>query len=65
MYVQMGNPVFCIFIYLFFWINISSLLHNLFCNFLVRVIKSRRVKWGTYNDWEKGKLDAGVSFGKN
>jgi hypothetical protein len=25
-------------------------------------MKSRRIGWGTYNDWEKGKLDAGVSF---
>jgi len=26
--VQMGNPVFCIFIYLFFLIKVSSLLYN-------------------------------------
>jgi len=28
------------------------------------VIKSRRIGWGNYNDWEKGKLITGVSFEK-
>jgi hypothetical protein len=28
-------------------------------------MKSSRIGWGTYNDWEKGKIDAGVSFEKN
>jgi hypothetical protein len=25
-------------------------------------MKSRRIGWGTYNDWEKGKIDAGFSL---
>jgi hypothetical protein len=28
-------------------------------------MKSRRIGWGTYNDWEKGKIDEGYSFEKN
>lgn len=27
-------------------------------------MKSRRIWWGTYNDWEKGKMDTGLSFEK-